>query len=555
MNYVLTAAQFGSLAAGYGTSDAIAVLRDGQLAKRKILLQALMAKLDDSPAVDLLLSAAREAPESTDEVLRHPYLDAWAPQALRAPDDDAYLTQVAVAAAVRAGLSFKIDALVTHGEVYLPTLGAAAVMGDRATVIGSDEIRIGSVRMGGEGWAAAHIVELERGFSVTIEDQEPYRNVYQWRPTPRLDPATAERFAERLRGAWRIIVARHPEHAEAMRGLLRVVVPLITPESGGSVSAASRQASGSVAVGLPATAEELALLLVHEFMHMKLNALLDLVDLHDLESHGRYLAPWRMDPRPAGPLLQGIYAHTGVTDYWRRRRLEPDAPPVADVEFAYWHRQSQLAAESLAAAGELTLNGGRFLAGLRATLSSWQSERIPGLTRERVEAMVQAQTIRWRLRNWHPADGEVEAVLGAWRSRSAPGPVARAGVLRTDAEGEPSGLPGIVRAIRNALAGAAIPAESDRAYVDGNTRLALSLYLADLDDEDSDDAWVGLAMAAAGEESIVRRRPELVRALIRHLKHGGNEVDTIGVVGWLATNVPPGSQNSTMTDRASAAAG
>jgi len=544
-NYVLTAAQFDSLASGYGTPDAVRILCDAQLAKRKLLLQALMQPHCGNRAVELLLRAEEKARESTTEVLRHPHLDAWATQALRTPGDLGYLAQVAAGAAVRAGLAFSIEVPVTHGEVYLPSLGAATVDGTTATVVGSEngEVRIGQVRLGGEGWSAARFVQLEPGFRLAIEDQEPYRDTYHWRPAARLDADTADRFAELLRRAWQILVERHPEHAEAMRVLLRAVVPLAVPRSGGIVSAASRQASGSVAVVIPATAEELTLLLLHEFMHMKLDALRDLVDLHAPESRGRYLAPWRMDPRPAGALMQGIYAHTGVIDYWRRRRLRPGSPPVADVEFAYWRRQNWLAIASLAASEELTPYGENFVQGLYGTLASWQHEEVPATTAARAEAMVEAQTVRWRMRNWRPAEAELAAVLNAWRSGLPPGPIESAGVLRSDTEGEPSGMPGIVGAIRSALTGAKVARDADIAYLDDDLALAAALYCARLNEDDSDDDWVGFAMAAGDGAlgQLLRMRPDLVRAVVRTLRSQRETAEVTAVAGWIANGNSFGS--------------
>ncbi|BCJ52984.1 hypothetical protein Asp14428_44590 [Actinoplanes sp. NBRC 14428] len=346
-HHALTAAQFDGLAAGYGSPDAVRVLREGQLTKRKLLLQALMeATGPASPAMDLLIRADEADRDATAELLWHPHLDVWAGQALRTGEGTGYLAQVAAAAGVRAGLPFRLEVPVTHGEVYLPGLGALAHEGATA-VVTPDTV-------GAEGWEPLRTAELEPGYAVAIEDLEPYRDCYHWRPAPRLDEATADHFAGLLREAWQIITRRHPGHADAMRILLRSIVPLATPSTGGNVSAASRQASGSVAVVIPATAEELCLLLIHEFMHMKLDALRDLVDLHHPGGEPRFLAPWRMDPRPVGPLFQGVYAHTGVTDYWRLRRAEPDAPPAAVVEFGYWRHQNWLAVGALSDSGELT---------------------------------------------------------------------------------------------------------------------------------------------------------------------------------------------------------
>jgi HEXXH motif-containing protein len=90
--FALTAAQFDGLAAGYGSPDAAAILRAGQLTKHKLLLRALLSSVGPSSAVDLLLAAEAAAPETIAELLHHPHLDAWASQALRTGSDTGYLT-------------------------------------------------------------------------------------------------------------------------------------------------------------------------------------------------------------------------------------------------------------------------------------------------------------------------------------------------------------------------------------------------------------------------------------------------------------------------------
>jgi uncharacterized protein len=80
-------------------------------------------------------------------------------------------------------------------------------------------------------------------------------------------------------------------------------------------------------VALPEDGETLALLLIHEFQHVKPGAMLDLFELCDPVAAGRlFYAPWRDDPRPVEALLQGTYAHVGVTDYWRARRHRAEGP-------------------------------------------------------------------------------------------------------------------------------------------------------------------------------------------------------------------------------------
>ena len=58
-------------------------------------------------------------------------------------------------------------------------------------------------------------------------------------------------------------------------------MPLSAGRPGRDISAAARQAFGAVGVARPDDGETLALLLIHEFQHVKLGAMLDLFELCD----------------------------------------------------------------------------------------------------------------------------------------------------------------------------------------------------------------------------------------------------------------------------------
>lgn len=125
------------------------------------------------------------------------------------------------------------------------------------------------------------------------------------------------------------------------------------------------------------SASALALLMIHEFQHVKLGAVLDMTDLHDPHDTRLFEAPWREDPRPLEGLLQGTYAHVGVTDFWRVRRFTaPDAGERehAEAEFALWFEHTLRATHVLAGSGSLTPLGLRFVEALRTTLEGWTSK-------------------------------------------------------------------------------------------------------------------------------------------------------------------------------------
>src|SRR5262249_52474723 len=134
---------------------------------------------------------------------------------------------------------------------------------------------------------------------------------------------SSERHAawqHRFGDAWAQIQQEHAAYAPGLAAGLRTVMPLAAVRAGKEVSATARHAFGAVAVALPASPATLALLMIHEFQHVKLGAVLDLYDLFDSADTRLFNAPWRDDPRPLEGLLQGTYAHIAVTDFWRARR-------------------------------------------------------------------------------------------------------------------------------------------------------------------------------------------------------------------------------------------
>jgi uncharacterized protein len=159
---------------------------------------------------------------------------------------------------------------------------------------------------------------------------------------------------------------------------LSSVTPLTPRPDGTEVSATARQAFGAIGAALPAGAQQLALLLVHEFQHVKLGAVLDMYDLYDETDRRLYYAPWRDDPRPLEGLLQGTYAHIAVTDFWRVRRLLDDGEDAetAEVEFARWRLQTARAIETLIESDSLTPMGLSFAEGMRETLTPWLKEDV-----------------------------------------------------------------------------------------------------------------------------------------------------------------------------------
>jgi uncharacterized protein len=355
------------------------------------------------------------SPGVVDEVLAHPYVRAWAERCLRTPGamraDAGHLASIAAAAAIRSGTLAELDVPVTDGYVHLPTLGRLRV-GDTVTATlaargeGDFEVRAasgkwhiepGTKEEANQDWQPVR--ELRAGgFAVRLEDTDSYRDCHQWPVASRLTADEAAGWQAQFEEAWRLIEQAYPRYAPGVAAGLTTLLPLANDVPGREISAAARQAFGAVAAALPASGAELALLIIHEFQHVKLGALTDMFDLCDREDQRVFFAPWREDPRPLGALLQGTYAHIAVTDYWRvRRHMEtgPDALASAEL-FARWRMMTAEAIETLAGSGALTPLGARFVDGMRATVEPWLGERVPDAAAAAAERWAAGRREAWQ---------------------------------------------------------------------------------------------------------------------------------------------------------------
>ncbi|MET9344403.1 FxsB family cyclophane-forming radical SAM/SPASM peptide maturase [Nonomuraea sp. NPDC003804] len=353
----LTSAQLGELAAGHGSAETVAALAAGQASLRRLALTKAAAP---GAAWRLLTRIDAEHPAALAAVLGHPYVLAWAAGRLAGTAGPAHLGNVAAAAALRAGVTAEVEVEVRDGVGYLPGLGAFTGM--TGTVVRLDG---GGAEAGGAAWEPLRRLSAG-GMEVAVEDLDPYRDCHQWSPAPRLTGEQARAWQERFAAAVRVIERDHPAYLPAIRAGLTTLTPLSTV--GGATSSASRHAFGAIATTLPDEGESLALLLLHEFQHVKLGAVLDLFDLFDARDARLFYAPWRDDPRPLEGLLQGAYAHLAVTDFWRRRDARA---------FARWRADTAVAVETLLGAGTLTPLGMTFVAGMRRSVMPWLDEPVP----------------------------------------------------------------------------------------------------------------------------------------------------------------------------------
>jgi uncharacterized protein len=362
-----------------------------------------------------------QRPEALDAVLAHPYVRVWAVRCLdqlkpARPSRDGgnressgpglaadlgHLGAIAAVAAMRASVKADVTVPVVDAAIHLPTLGRLAVGRDTATRDGSAEPEAASIvvadgtvtiRAGESHWEMAvadllagqpdamtvaaagrpadwQPVRLLRatGISVALEDTDPYRDCHQWPATARLTDAEFAAWQRSFEEAWDEISQHHPPYAPALAAGLSVLMPLSPGPEGKDVSATARHAFGAVAAALPADPVTLALLLVHEFQHVKLGAVLDLYDLYDPADERLFHAPWRDDLRPLEGLLQGTYAHLAVTGFWRARQevTVGAAAEAAGERFAYWRAHTRDAIETLTNSGSLTPLGMQFVSEMR----------------------------------------------------------------------------------------------------------------------------------------------------------------------------------------------
>lgn len=396
------------LAHGFGGADAVAHLTRFQRSLRRLLLAKVFAAADGvdgrqresvDAAIETLKVLDRTSRPALSEVLAHPYVRVWALRCLDGvgtpgPGDFGHLGAIAAAAAIRAGVDAEVEVPILGGAVHLPSLGRLVVRPGLGTDAGTQTSTV-TVRVEGgvcsltaaREWQAVRSVAMAdfAAGRVVLEDTDPYRDSHHWAITDRLPDAEAGMWLDTIPAAWDILVRDHADYAPAIAAGLSTIVPMAPSESRNDVSSTARHAYGAIGACLPVPrfgrvepdAATLALLFIHEFQHGKLGAVMDMADLHDPSDKRLFEAPWRPDPRPLEGLLQGTYAHVGVTDYWRVRRFTApgeDERAQADAEFRRWLGHTVRSVEVLAESGSLTVTGLRFADAMRETLEPWQSE-------------------------------------------------------------------------------------------------------------------------------------------------------------------------------------
>ncbi|MEU9100653.1 FxsB family cyclophane-forming radical SAM/SPASM peptide maturase [Streptomyces sp. NPDC048361] len=411
---------FDALATGFGGADAITRLAAAQLDVNQELLAAVsgciaLSDREATAAWELLTHLDAEVPDALDAVLAHPYTRPWALSVLEGRAAPAGgLAEIAAATVVRAGLDRGVTVPVQDGALRLPGLGTVRLPGgvDEAEVRGGPEgftVRAGTRRLsigrheGLDGsaphWQPVRLFEGE-GWSVAIEDTDPLRDCHSWPVARRIASDEIKLWAEDLTGAWALIRRELPAYADGVAAGLRLITPLYAPD-GSNVSAACKEAWGAIGAARPSSPDQLALLIVHEFQHVKLAAVLDAVDLYDKSDRALYYAPWRPDPRPIGGLLQGTYAHIAVTDFWRVRRDTAESVAQradAEAQFARWRSRTADAVDELLTSRSLSGLGETFVASMGDTVAGWLAEPVSVAAQSAAEHAARRHRAEWKAR-------------------------------------------------------------------------------------------------------------------------------------------------------------
>ncbi|WP_330179447.1 FxsB family radical SAM/SPASM domain protein [Nocardia sp. NBC_01503] len=378
----LSDSQFDQLAAGFGDAETINWLAQAQSSLQRELLAGVgrfgpQKDENFTAAWDVLVSLDASAPEAVARVLAHPYTRVWATALLEGVSkgelvaaDVRHLQAVAASAALHAGRELRLPIPVRDGIAPLPTFGAVKA--------GAEEqvwIETGSI----DDLDLLHPVRLLTATDLTVplEDTDPYRIGHSF-AADRLGDAEAQRWQVAFAEGIDFIDAHLPGYAPGLRAGLRAVMPM-EPEDSYDRSASLRAAFGAVGIALRPALVSAALPLIHEFQHVKMGAILDMFALFDrADTEPRYYAPWRPDPRPIEGLLQGTYAHIGVTDFWRVHRTlaEGAQRQASEREFVRWRLMTAEAIRQLQGSGSLTPLGDRFAAGMSATVRPWLAEPV-----------------------------------------------------------------------------------------------------------------------------------------------------------------------------------
>ncbi|MEU6151310.1 HEXXH motif domain-containing protein [Actinosynnema sp. NPDC047251] len=573
-----------ALAAGRPDRTAIAALSGVERSRRILALDQITRRAAagghdaHSPlppaheAWRLLATSQRARPEPVARLLALPQVGVWAAHVLRrlryATEDDTplwfhlgQLHALAAAAGISAGSTFRIAVPLWNGLAVLPGVGSVQVHGrsgwshvelvcdgqSLATADGADELR--PVRT---------VVVAPGGPQIQLEELSPYRGLTTPLAPAPLSDSTAERWQGLLAAAWALLARDHPTPAEEIAAVISVVATVPATYRFRPHSASLGEGFGTAIISEPHDATQLAVTLVHELQHSKLNAVNHLAPLTGDDTELDCYAPWRDDVRSTPSLFQGVYAFVAVAEYWsvRRHRLRGPDQELAHFEFALVRSQITTAAKALRRRTALTRIGRRFAERLGERVQVLTDAPVPPHILRAAEAAARDHEVGWRFSHQTPDEQAVAGALARWRAgRAAPLVTGRSVVtphkaprrldvkavlwrVRLSGPGELSAARSLVGTDAQVASDAGV---ADFALVAGDAATAVELYRTELaGGSRRPGAWSGFALAldavAPGPASaLLVERPELVRAFCDALEATDDEVPDVGeVAAWLA---------------------
>ena len=370
----MAASDFTALGRNQGSEGAVAALKAAQLSKARMKLGQLSKPLHAEHSWALVQEFDTHHRSVINRVLTDPFLIPADGRGARSPKGT--LARIALSCAVLSSTPAEVDFVATEAGFALPVLGTLTVEAGPVRVVVDEKSAISVNSLSAE--PVRHDARMGP-IRLRLEDLDPARDCFGNHPvTGPLSRTELDAWQDGLEAAAEVLAKRHPEALAEMAQGLTTVVPL-RPQAGRRRSATARSAFGALGIALPQThgsetGEALAGLLLHEFQHLKLGAVLDMFDLHDKSDDRGYHVGWRTDRRSLEAVLQGTYAHMAVVEYWRRRAL---ATRGSDSD-EYARRADGLAVQvkgalaQISASPALTSLGRRWVADMDAATAEWR---------------------------------------------------------------------------------------------------------------------------------------------------------------------------------------
>jgi HEXXH motif-containing protein len=578
---MLSVTAFTALAECADDPDAIRTVGGVQLSKHLMLLHAIAEAAvgdDDGPAAfraayELFARIQAADPGAAAWLLGLPHLGGWAHDCLihfeqGSAADFGHFANTVAAAAVRAGFPFELDVSVQDARVRLPGLGCLAVDGslswirlscDGTRVTGGDHFEVDWQQLvpddGSDnvvpfwsGTPAVRAVADDFTWNALLETDDPYLDRYSLPMARNLSADEIRQWRHRFQSAWEVLVRHHRWAAGPIADGISVVVPLTPYSDTDLVTATTPAAFGAIATSWPPDPVTLAETLVHEFQHVKLCGLMDMVPLAEVGGEKVY-APWRQDPRPAGGLLQGAYAHLGIVRFWAAQRCVeagPDEVLRAQVHFARWGPALNLAVQTLLESACLTPAGVRFAELLQARGREFASGSVPAEAQAIAGEVALDHWLTWQIRHVATDPATVDRLAAAYRNgEPRPGSLRPATRIAEDVRKTGSVARSRLLSMRY-LAPAryrelcedgVLPlGQADRLLLAGNTDAAVRAY-RDLiigSTEPEPDAWIGLGLALHRQPASRHQAAFATRIALIFDVHArlGQHIDPLDLAGW-----------------------